>query len=264
MLDAVSDLLTSKKIPPLDAVQMSRLLQQVFTVTDNQLRFDIAEVAYRYEHDHPNAFDLFLACTLPFAKKAADRKAQRLFVYPSDWQIELMYDGAVRAAIDMYQRNVTLNPTPNAFRRYLLRTLYCGMLHGYFGRQEHSDVCAVGDVRRVRTRRRPFRNVVEEEIIARELLEQVINYPNLSDVLRATLQCIAALGPDFALGERPYRAAGDPDKWARQRGRRPVLSAEAIAQAMGIETRDVHRNLRQARLALRKVFNPDGRLFLIH
>lgn len=264
MLETISDLLSSKKIPPLDAVQMSTLLQQVFTVTDNQLRFEIAEVAYRYEHDHPNAFNLFLASTLPFAKKAADRKAQKLFIYPSDWQIELMYDGAVQAAIAMFQRNVSLNPTPDAFRHYLLRTLHCGMLRGYFGRQENRDVCAVGDVRRVRTRRRPFRNVVEEEIIARELLEQVINYANLSDVLRATLQCIAALGPDFALSERPYRAAGDPDKWARQRGRRPVLSAEAIAQAMGVETRDVHRNLRQARLALRKAFNPDGSLFLIH
>ena len=72
MLETISDLLSSKKIPPLDAVQMSDLLHHVFAVTNPQLRFDIAEVAYRYNHDHPKAFDLFLACTLPFAQKARD------------------------------------------------------------------------------------------------------------------------------------------------------------------------------------------------
>jgi hypothetical protein len=264
MLETISDLLRSKKIPPLDAVQMSDLLHHVFAVTDEQLRFDIGEVAYRYDHNHPNAFDLFLACTLPLAKKAAHRKANKLFVYASDWQIELMYDGAVAAVIDVFQRNVTLNPTPNAFRRYLLRALYCGMLRAYFARQENSHIRAVGDVKAIRTQRRPFRNTVEEEIIARELLEQVTNFPHSYPPVRATLQCIAALGPDFALKEHPYRADGDPDKWERQRRRRPILDVEAIAEAMGLERRDVHRNLRQARIALRNVFNADGRLFLTH
>ena len=264
MVDAVTELLRSKKIPPLDAVQMSDLLHHLFVATDPHLRFDIAEVAYRYDRNHPNAFDLFLACTLPFAERAAHRKAQKLFFYPSDWQVELMYDGAVAAAIDVFQRNVTLSHTPNAFRRYLIRALYCGMLKGYFARQENSDIRAVGDVRAIRTQRRPFRNTVEEEMIATELLEQVTSFPHSYPPVRATLQCIAALGPDFALKEHPYRTAGDPDKWEGQRGMRPILNAEAIAEAMGLESRDVHRNLRQARIALRKVFNADGRLFLTH
>ncbi len=36
----------------------------------------------------------------------------------------------------------------------------------------------------------------------------------------------------------------------------------AIADAMGTDRRTVHRNLREARIILRDVFNADGRLFL--
>ena len=90
VLDAVSGLLGSKKIPPLGAVQMLALLHYLFKAANPPLRFQIAEVVYRYEHDHPNAQDLFLACTLPSAERAARRKAEKLFVHPSDWQIELM------------------------------------------------------------------------------------------------------------------------------------------------------------------------------
>jgi len=145
---------------------MSDLLHHLFVATDPHLRFDIAEVAYRYDRNHPNAFDLFLACTLPFAKKAAHRKAQKLFFYPSDWQVELMYDGAVAAAVDVFQRNVTLSPTPNAFRRYLLRALYCGMLKGYFASRKTVTFAQSEIVRAIRTQRRPSRNTVEEEMIA--------------------------------------------------------------------------------------------------
>lgn len=264
MLETISDLLRSKKIPSLDAVQMSALLHDVFTAADRRLRLEIAEVVYRYNHDHPNAFDLFLACTLPLAEKAAQRKANKIFLYPSDWQVELMYDGAVAAAIDVFQRNYPLSSIPNAFRRYLLRALSHGTLRSYFMRHEHSGIQPVADVRTVRTHRKPFRNTVEQDIITRELLEQVTNWPYLRAPIRATLQCIAALGPDEALKEHAYTASGDPDKWERQRGGRPILDPEAIAEAMGIPKRDVHRYLCQARVILRQVFNPDGRLFLTH
>ena len=77
-----------------------------------------------------------------------------------------------------------------------------------------------------------------------------------------TLQCIRALGPDRALKEHAYTASGDPDKWKRDRGRRPILDPDAIAEAMGTDRRTVHRNLREARIILRDVFNADGKLFL--
>ena len=99
MLATVNNLLANKKIPPLDAVQMQDLLQYLFTTADKMLRIQVAEVVHRYDHDHPSALDVFLACTLPLAEKAARRRAHKLFLYPSDWQLELMYDGAVTAMI---------------------------------------------------------------------------------------------------------------------------------------------------------------------
>jgi len=258
------ELLGSKKIPPVGAVQMSALLHYLFNAAAPPLRLQVAEVVYRYDHDHPNAQDLFLACTLPWAEKAARRKAEKLFVHPSDWQVELMYDGAVAAAIEMFQVNRPLSSIPNAFRRYLLRALFHGMVRSYFMREENCGIRPVGDVRTVRAHQTVFRNTIEREVIARELLEQVTNYASLRPPVRATLQCIAALGPDFALKEHAFTASGDPDKWKRERGRRPILDPAAIAEAMGIPKRHVHRYLCQARAILRQAFNADGKLFQIH
>ena len=261
--DDLLELLASKTIPPLDAVQMLALLHYLYNTADRLLRYQIAEVVYRYDHDHPNARDLFLACILPSAEKAARRKAEKLFGQPSDWQVELMYDGAVATAIEIFQLNAPLRSIPDAFRRYVVRGLSRGMLRSYFMREENSRIRPAGDVRGVRTRKAGVPNTVEREIIARELLDQVTNFSDLRPPVRATLQCIAALGPDFALKEHAYSASGDPDKWKRERGRRPILDPDAIAEAMGIPKRDVHRYLCQARVILRKAFNADGRLFEI-
>lgn len=257
------ELLESKKIPSLDTLQMSALLHYLFNAADAPLRFQIAEIVYRFNHDHPNAQNLFFACTLPWAEKAARRKAEKLFVHPSDWQVELMYDGAVSAAIEIFQLNPSLRSIPNAFRRYVVCALSRAMLRRYFTREENSRIRPLGDIRTVRTRKTGVPNTVEREIIARELLDQVSNYPNLRPPVRATLQCIAALGPDFALKEHAYTASGDPDKWKRERDRRPILDPDAIADAMGIPKQDVHSYLRQARIILRQAFNADGRLFQI-
>ena len=131
-------------------------------------------------------------------------------------------------------------------------------------REENSGIRPVGDVKAVRTHKTVLCNTAEREIIARDLLDHVTNYTNLRPPVRATLQCIVALGPDFALKEHAYTASGDPDKWKRERDRRPILDPDAIAEAMGIPKRDVHRYLREARVILRQVFNPDGKLFQIH
>jgi len=264
MLDTIRELLGSRRIPQLDEVQMAALLHYLFTETKRQLRFEVAEAVYRYDHDHPNAQDVFLACTLPSAEKVAQRKAYKLFGHPSDWQIELMYDGAVQGAIWVFQHNVALSETPNAFRRYLCRVLSRGALRQYFMRQEHDGIRPVADAGAPRTHRKPFRNTIEQDIIARELLEQVTSYPYLREPVRAVLQCIAGLGPDGALKEHAFTDSGDPDKWKRQRGGRPILDPDAIAEAMGVAKRDVHRYLCQARVILREVFNADGKLFMTH
>jgi hypothetical protein len=238
-------------------------LHYMFNRADTPLRLQVAEVAYRYNHNHPNAQGLFLACTVPWAEKATRRKAERLFVHPSDWQVELMYDGAVTAATEMFQHNPPLSSIPNAFRRYLLRTMCRGMLRNCFRREESCQILPQGDVTLVRPRKTVPRNTIERDVIVRDLLDKVTNYPNLSPSVWATLQCIAALGPHFALRGRAYSASGDPDKWKSNKDRRPVLDPDAIAQAMGIRKQDVHNYLHQAREILRQAFNADGRLFQI-
>jgi hypothetical protein len=262
MLATVKNLLSTEKIPPVDAVQMQDLLQYLFTTADRMLRIRISEVVYRNNHDHPSALEIFLACTLPLAEKAARRRAHKLFLYPSDWQLELMYDGAVTAMITVFQCNYAVKPGTDRFRRYILRSLALGTVREYFMRKENDEVRSVANLAAVPTPERPFRNKVEQDIITRELLDQVTSFPHLRPQVCQTLQCIRALGPDRALKEHAYTASGDPDKWKRERGRRPILDPDAIADAMGTDPRTVHRNLCEARIILRNVFNADGRLFL--
>jgi hypothetical protein len=262
MLATVNNLLANKQIPPLDAVQMQDLLQYLFTTAEKMLRIEVAEVVYRDDHDHPSALEVFLACTLPLAEKAARRRAHKLFLYPSDWQLELMYDGAVTTTIDVFQHNYVVKPGTDRFRRYLVRALALGTVRSYFMRKENDEVRSVANLLAVPTPKRAFRNKIEQDIITRELLDQVTSFPHLRPQVCQTLQCIRALGPDRALKEHAYTSSGDPDKWKRDRGRRPILDPDAIAEVMRTDRRTVHRNLREARIILRDVFNADGKLFL--
>jgi hypothetical protein len=173
-----------------------------------------------------------------------------------------MYDGAVTAAISVFQTNSALQQVRNSFRRYLYRALALGALRSYFKREENHSIGAVADLPTVPTRNRAFRNQAEQDIITQDLLNQVTNFPNLRPHVCATLQCIRELGPDDALKEHAHTESGDPDRWKRERGRRPILNPNAIAQAMGSDKYAVHTNLREARIKLRSVFNADGRLFL--
>jgi hypothetical protein len=173
MVDIVSTLISERKIPALDQAQMEALLHYLFTTTPRDVRVQVAEVAYRYDHDHPRAMDVFLASALPLAERAARKRAERIFVHPSDWQIELMYDGAVKAVIATFQSNCCdFKPEDNAFRRYLLRAMALGALRAYFMREENYTVRAVADVTVFAVPKATFRNEVEEEIITGELLDQ--------------------------------------------------------------------------------------------
>ncbi len=258
---ALTDLLISKKIPSLDAVDMSALLQHLFTRAKTPLRIEVAGIAY-CQPDHPNALDVFLACTVPMAQKIAQRKAEKIFVYPSDWQLECMYGGAVSALLTMYQRHAPLSSMPDAFRRYLLRTLATGAVRDYFKRDENVKIGTVEDITTICGPTKPLHNTVEQDIITRELLEQVTNYQNLPACVRETLQCIAALGPEATLKGHAFTTSGDSSKWKRVRGQRPILDPNAISKARGISRGCVHRHLWEGRIVLRDVFNADGRLFL--
>jgi hypothetical protein len=158
-----------------------------------------------------------------------------------------MYDGAVTTMIDVFQHNYAVKPGTDRFRRYLVRALALGTVRSYFMRKENDEVRSVANIATVPTRKRPCRNKVEQDIITRDLLNQVTSFPHLRPPVFQTLQCIRELGPDRALKEHAYTASGDPDKWKRDRGRRPILDPDAIADAMGTDRRTVHRILREAR-----------------
>jgi hypothetical protein len=259
--DVINDLIANDTIPELDEAQMSALTHYLFTSAAKPLRIAVAEIAYR-EYRHPNALGLFLACTLPLAQRTAQRKAEKIFVYPSDWQLECMYDGAVSALLTMYQRHAPLSSMTDAFRRYLYRTLSMGAIREYFRREEHVRITTVEDLANVSGPAKPMRNTVEQDIITRELLEQVTSYCNLPACVRETLQCIADLGPEATIKAHAFTASGDSGKWKRVRGQRPILDPNAIAKARGISRGCVHRHLWEGRAVLRDVFNADGRLFL--
>ena len=264
MLDTVTTLISERKIPALDELQMQALLHYLFTATPRDVRVQVAEVAYRYDHDHPCAMDVFLASALPLAERAARKRAERIFVHPSDLQIELMYGGAVEAVIVVFQSKSELKPEDNAFRRYLLRAMALGAVRAYFRRGENHGIRSAGDLAVFAVPKRPSRNEVEEEIITWQLLDQVTTFPQLRPAVRATLECIRSLGPDHALKEHSFTASGDPDAWKRERGRRPILDPNVIAQTMGVTKAKVHQYLREARIVLRQAFNQDGKLFLTH
>lgn len=266
---AVEAVLTNKRIPKLEPSEMSALLHALFHTASAALRIRVAEVVFRYDRAHCNGLDVFLACVLPLAERAARRRTTR-FAVPSEWRFEAMYDGAVNLAIEMFQRGELRDTAEHGFRRYLLRTLAHGTLR-YFTREENLAITSVMDIQRVRPfdshrrclpgHRRTALNTVEEQVITRELLRQVTNFPHLPDGPRATLQCVAALGPDSALKAHAFTASGDPDNWKRERGRRPILDPDAVATAMKTSRQAVHCHLRQARIILREVFNADGKLF---
>src|ERR1019366_4833537 len=86
---AVEAVLTSQKIPALEPQQMSALLHYMFHSASAALRIRVAEVVFRYERAHRHGLDLFLACVLPLAQRAARRRAAR-FLHPSEWRIEAM------------------------------------------------------------------------------------------------------------------------------------------------------------------------------
>jgi hypothetical protein len=257
ILATADELLTAKTIPELDEVQMSALYDYLFRTADNPLRVRVAEIAYR-NHEHSNALSLFLASTMPLAQKMSERKAERLFVYPSDWQVELLYNGAINALFGMFQRPVELHPISDTFRRYLYRSMLKGAYRECFRRQENCGIYTVENVDKLPPRN-PATRTAEEELITRDLLEQIAHYPLLARAMSKTLECIVELGPDLALRDNKT-----PEKWRDMKTFRPMLDMEAIAKARGIKPSALHQSIHMARAVIRKAFNEDGRLFLTH
>lgn len=251
----LNELLANRAIPQLDDAQMSIFCDYLFRTPDKPVRIQVAEIAYR-NHQHPKARSLFLACTMPIAQKWTERKAERMFVYPSDWQIECLYNGAVNALIGMFQRPLTLQPIHDSFRRFLYRCMLKGACAAYFTRDEYSSIQAVESVDKFSSSN-PRTRTAEEELVTRDLLEKIYQYPLLRRGLSRTLECIVQIGPDLALRDNKT-----PEKWRNMQRYRPMLNVEEIAKVRGIKPSVVLRDLSVARAIIRKAFNGDGSLFL--
>ncbi|HKV91751.1 MAG TPA: hypothetical protein VJW20_04295 [Candidatus Angelobacter sp.] len=256
----LNDVLVSKTIPQLNDAQCSEVTHYLFKYANTALRLAIGEVAYR-NHNQPHAFDLFLSCAVPLAKKWAVRKAYRLFPHPTDWQLECFYNGAVSSLLKTIQRAFPLAHTPDAFRRFLAYRFACGATEAYFTRYENYRMETVENIERV-ARPTMHSSPAEQEVITRDLLEKISAYPLLQRSISKPLECIRELGPDMVLKEHQWREERDPDR--RKNVGRPILNAQVIAKARGVSPAFVHCQISAARRILQKAFNDDGRLFQTH
>jgi hypothetical protein len=262
VLETLDEILTTKTIPALSGEEMETLCSRLFALGDRDQRIAIAEIAYN-NHDDPQALNIFLACTIPMAQRMAKRKAERVFTYPTDWQLEAMYGGAVSNLLNMFDVHRPLQPlVSNPFRRYLMKSILHGAMNTFRIRDEHWNIVGVEDVTKYYRIKDRYQNHAEREAITRELLEQVTTFPHLMEEQARVLKTIAALGPEKALRQTDYyRNGGDQTRQKHIRGRRSILDLAGIAKEMGVNKLKVKNLLKDTRRILRDVFNRDGRLF---
>jgi hypothetical protein len=262
VLAMVDEMLITKKVPALSGDEMETLCSHLFALRDRDQRITIAEIAY-LNHDDPQSLNIFLASTLPMAQRMAERKAERVFTHPTDWQLEAMYNGAVSNLLNMFEVHRTIQPfVPNAFRRYLMMTIIHGAMNPFRVRDEHWYIQGVEDVTQFDRIRGQYENPAERELITRELLEQVTTFPHLMEEQARMLKTIAALGPEKALRHtNHYQQGGDKTNHKHIRGRRSILDLAGIAKTMGVNKFKVKNLLKDTRRILRDMFDRDGRLF---
>lgn len=262
VLETVHEMLTTKKIPALSGDEMEALCSHLFALRDRDQRIAIAEIAY-LNHDDPQALNIFLACTLPMAQRMAERKAERVFTHPTDWQLEAMYGGAVSNLLNMFEVHRPLQPfVSNPFQRYLMMTIIHGAMNPFRVRDEHWNIEGVEDVTKFDRIKNRYRNPAERDVINRELLEQVTTFPHLMEEQARVLKTIAALGAEKALRQTNYCHNGVCIAHRKHiQRRRSILDLTGIANAMGVNKVKVKNLLKDTRRILRDVFNRDGRLF---
>src|SRR5579864_9571383 len=181
LLATVDEMLTTQKIPALSGDEMETLCSHLYALRDRDQRIAIAEIAF-YNHDDPQALNIFLACTLPMAQRMAERKAERVFTHPTDWQLEAMYDGAVSNLLKMFAVHHPLMPhVSNPFQRYLIMAIIHGAMTPFRFRQEYWNIESVEDVAKFERIRSRKLNHAERDVITRELLEQVTTFPHLRE-----------------------------------------------------------------------------------
>jgi hypothetical protein len=262
VLEIINEIVTSKTIPELNESKRSEVTHYLFKRADKSLRLAIAEIAYR-NPKQPHALDLFLSCAMPLAERWAARKAHNMFIHPSDWQIDCFYNGAVSAMLKTFQNPFPLRDEPDAFRRFLPYRFACGAIEAYFTRQENYRTQTVENLE-LATRPDLHSNPIEQELITRDLLEKISEYPLLQRSVSKTLECIRELGPDVVLKERHWEEQRNPERSKKGFAGRPMLNPQTIAEARGVTPAFVLVQISTARRILQKAFNGDGRLFASH
>ena len=260
---AINELIATNTIPQFSEPDLLDVTEYLFKWASTAQRIAVAEVAY-LKHQHPQARDLFLASTMPLAKRSSARIAYRLFVLPTQWQFECMYNGAFLAVLRVFAQPRRLEAIPDSFRRFLFNNLAWGAYQGYFGRKENLCIRTVKDISVVPAKPLGDQHSVEQEVITRDLLDKITHYPLLRRALSKTMQCIAELGPDGALSVHHSRKGGNPANWKENQQSKPMLDMKAIAKVRGVSAKAVCHDLYMARHVLRIIFNGDGRLFQTH
>src|SRR5207302_7826363 len=82
-----------------------------------------------------------------------------------------------------------LRDEPDAFRRFLPYRFACGAIEAYFTRQENYRTNTVENLD-LATRPDLHSNPIEQELITRDLLEKISEYPLLQRSVSKTLECI--------------------------------------------------------------------------
>jgi hypothetical protein len=237
---ATQALLTEKTIPALNESQYQEWTEYLFSA-DESLRFAVAETAFRYNRQQPRALGLFLACAYPVAGKISRR-----LVFDKaapDLIGELLYDGAVNAAITMFQES-QIPPDDMSFAKALQCEMKSGAIRAAFRRTENTAIICIGTPnRRARTR-------LEQRLIAKEMLGKIAalepgDHPRLNRFLR----CLIEIGADAI--------------WPISRRKKQwLIDFEPLMNKLGISRDSAKHYLCLARKLLREEFNPDGTLFI--
>ena len=185
----------------------------------------------------------------PSAKRIAARHFNKISPPPPDLTEELLYHGAVNAALTFFQTHHGLDHP--AFKVLLYSVLKNGAITAAFGRMENTR--GRNFPLRDRHRRSPR---LDDQLFAKQMLEKIANLePSPENPIRIYnfLRClILQIGPHNALR---------PDRDSKNRLHPLMIDLEPVMKELRISRGTAQNYLRAARSMLNKLFNPDGTLF---
>ena len=248
---ATQSLLDEKKIPALQEHEYQQWAEYLFSAP-LPLQLQVTGTLFCYDRQHPRALALFLACAVPLAKLSVRRTMLRLNT-GSEITEELMYDGAVKSALKLFQ---TFQPrhslTVTSFNSILFSALKTGTFKP-FDRQENN-------MRTARLRIKKHRHATPrlvEYLTAKQMLEKIANlepspYPHFNPIQKFLRCLILQIGPDNAL---------NPCTDSRNNPRALRIDLTLLANELGISRNTAQGYLLMARPLLKQLFNQDGTLF---